>query len=98
MTTRPGGLTIAEASALGTAFASVDPIPGHEMGNARFLRDRYGIPFCETPMALRALLGELMADRARLADLRRASARLGRPDAARDCAHLILDLARGVTS
>jgi len=48
--TKPGGLTISEIIACGTPFIIIDPIPGHEEANARFLEEqRLGIVARDIP-------------------------------------------------
>ncbi|WP_025026621.1 MGDG synthase family glycosyltransferase [Caldalkalibacillus mannanilyticus] len=38
--TKPGGLTISETIACGTPFIMIDPIPGHEEANMRYLEEQ----------------------------------------------------------
>ncbi|WP_202078642.1 MGDG synthase family glycosyltransferase [Caldalkalibacillus salinus] len=43
--TKPGGLTVSEAIRCGTPIVTINPIPGHEEANERFLHEhRIGVP------------------------------------------------------
>lgn len=79
---KPGGLTCSEALALGTPLLLTRPVPGQEQGNAGFLAGAGAALRADDPAALRDAAAALLADPARLAALRHAAARLGRPHAA----------------
>lgn len=81
---KPGGLTTSEALAKGLAFVIVNPIPGQEERNADHLLEEGSAIRCNNLPALAWKLDRLLADPARLAAMRDASRRLGRPTAAAD--------------
>ena len=95
---RSGAITVAEISAAGIA-AVLFPLPwfvaDEQAANAAFLADRgAGIALKQletTPKDLAELLRGL--DRTRLAGMARAARALGKPDAARRCADLCMELA-----
>ncbi len=97
---RAGG-SIFEIAAYGKPAVLV-PYPyaaaDHQTANARFM-ERAGaavvIPDHElTGARLATEVGQLLADRGRLAAMARASAALAKPDAAKDIAHVVLAAAR----
>jgi 1,2-diacylglycerol 3-beta-galactosyltransferase len=91
--TKPGPGTIAEATCCGAPLLLTSHVPGQERGNAEFvMRAGAGRP----ARSMRRMLAEienLRADASRLAGMRAASARLGRPGAAADIARAIASLA-----
>jgi processive 1,2-diacylglycerol beta-glucosyltransferase len=80
--TKPGGLTTSEALACGLPMVVVNPIPGQETRNAVMLYERGAAISGENPYTLGARIADLLASPDRLAALRRAARRLGRPRAA----------------
>jgi processive 1,2-diacylglycerol beta-glucosyltransferase len=81
--TKPGGLTTAEALALGRPLFLVNPIPGQESANSDFLLERGAAAkvnrIADLPFRIEQLLGSTQ-----LKALARAARRLGRPQAADD--------------
>lgn len=80
--TKPGGLSTAEALAVGRPLILTRPIPGQEEGNIRVLRET-GVAFkARDPAALRRAVEDVFADPLRLERLTASAAALGRPWAA----------------
>jgi processive 1,2-diacylglycerol beta-glucosyltransferase len=68
----------------------VSPIPGQEERNADFLLEAGVALKAVDSAALVYKLGALLADRERLADMRRRMERLGRPHAARSVVDIVM--------
>jgi len=90
--TKPGGLTVSEALAVGKPLLVIHPIPGQEAANSDFLLERGAAVKVnrveDLPFRLRALLSP-----ARLRSLSRAARRLGRPGAAKAVCREVLERA-----
>ncbi|MDX6770939.1 MAG: glycosyltransferase [Elusimicrobiota bacterium] len=95
LVTKPGGLTVSEALACGLPMALVNPIPGQEERNADFLLENGAAVKASSPAALTGKVETLLSSPARLEEMRRRAARLGRPRAAVAVARQALELARG---
>lgn len=80
--TKPGGLTTAEALARGLPLVVVNPIPGQETRNATMLYEAGAAISGENPYTVGFRVGRLLESRERLAAMREAARRLGRPRAA----------------
>jgi processive 1,2-diacylglycerol beta-glucosyltransferase len=89
--TKPGGLTTSEAIACGAAMVVVNPIPGQESRNSDFLLENGAAIKINNVSTLPYKLGQLLADPARIAELKRNARRLGKPDAAFRIARFALD-------
>jgi len=92
LVTKAGGVTTAEALALGVPVVIFRAIPGQEEANANYLCDHGAAMSARTTDELRGLCDVLLAEEARRAAMRRSGRRLGRPDAAADVARLALQL------
>lgn len=79
--TKPGGLTVSEALALGRPLLIVNPIPGQEAANSDFLLERGAAVKAGRPEDLPGRVTALFAG-GRLAALARAARALGKPGAA----------------
>lgn len=90
--TKAGPGTIAEAACCGVPQVIVSHLPGQEKGNTEFVVGAGAGRRAPTIRRLCAVIEELRRDPAALAAMRAASARLGRPDAADQVAHLLADL------
>ncbi|MBI5629675.1 MAG: UDP-N-acetylglucosamine 2-epimerase [Elusimicrobia bacterium] len=86
---KPGGLTMAESLAVGLPVAIVDPIPGQEERNARYLLSQGGAIAAQSPRALTESLKRLFSNGS-LEALRARAKALGRPSAAREAAKILL--------
>lgn len=92
---KAGGLTTAEALARGLPLVIIRPIPGQEEDNTRFLVHAGAAVRVENSTEAARVVAEMLDDPRRLAAMRRAAARLARPEAARDAARLISELLAG---
>ncbi len=88
---KPGGLTTSETLARGAAMAVVNPIPGQESRNSDFLLENGAAIKINNLGTLAHKLTRLLGDKQRLAGLKAAAKRLGRPRAAFDVARRALD-------
>lgn len=79
---KPGGLTTSEALARGLPMVIVNPIPGQEERNSDHLLEEGAAIRCNNFPVLAWKLDRLLADPAKLQQMRAAAARLGRPRAA----------------
>jgi processive 1,2-diacylglycerol beta-glucosyltransferase len=80
---KPGGLTTSEAMACGLPMVVFAPIPGQEERNADHLLEKGAAIKCNELTTMPFKIDELLADPARLAAMRVAAGKLGRPHAAR---------------
>jgi len=88
LVTKPGGVTCAEALAIGLPMAVVSPIPGQEFRNASFLVEQQAaVQFDMSFLAPK--LADLMVDELRLSCMSRLAKRLARPLAARHLVDLL---------
>ena len=92
---KPGGLTISEALAKGLPLVMVNPIPGQESYNARYLLAQGAAVQATAPETVRQTVRDLLESPDRLAALRARISELARPTAAHDIAKLVLALAGG---
>jgi processive 1,2-diacylglycerol beta-glucosyltransferase len=81
--TKPGGLTTSEALALGLPLVVANAIPGQETRNATMLYEEGAAVSGENPLTVGHRVARLLAAPERLATMRQAALRLGRPAAAR---------------
>ena len=89
--TKPGGLTTAEALAVGLPMIIINPIPGQEAKNAEFLL-RHEVAVRARNTDEMALLTEaLLRNAGKRAQMRRNALQHGRPNAAFDVARLLLE-------
>lgn len=90
LVSKPGGLTMAEATAAGLPIVMVAPLPGQEVRNANFLVRAGAAAMARGSGELSGILFRLLADPLRLNALAEVSASIGRPDAARRIARMAL--------
>ena len=93
---KPGGLTISEALASGLGFVIVNPIPGQEERNSDHLLENGVAIKCNNLPTLTYKVDRLLADPARLADMRARSLAMGRPRSAFDVQGSLMRLAEPV--
>jgi processive 1,2-diacylglycerol beta-glucosyltransferase len=91
--TKPGGLTTAESLARGVPLLIVEPIPGQEVCNARYLLSREAAVQLSSPKAASRVVAELLSKPERLAQLRENASPLAYPDSALRVASLLIELA-----
>ncbi len=82
LVSKPGGLTTAEALAMGKPMVIVDPIPGQEQRNAEMLLEEGAAVRLFEAADASWKIGNLVRDPRRLASLSANAKRLGRPTAA----------------
>lgn len=87
--TKPGGLTVAEALAMGLPLVLRRPVPGQEEGNARLLLAE-GAAIQPSRVDLAGQVEELLGRADRRAEMALAARRLGRPEAAGAVAERLL--------
>jgi processive 1,2-diacylglycerol beta-glucosyltransferase len=80
--TKPGGLTVSEALAMGLPLVLANPIPGQETRNATMLYEEGAAISGENPLTIGPRVGRLLEAPPRLKAMRRAARRLGHPRAA----------------
>jgi processive 1,2-diacylglycerol beta-glucosyltransferase len=90
---KPGGLTTSEALAKRLPMVIVNPIPGQEAYNARFLLSQGAALQAGSPETARQTIRDLLENPDRLEALRRRAAELAHPDAAFDITRLLFELA-----
>ena len=83
---KAGGLTTSEALARSLPMALIEPIPGQEVRNADHLLEAGAAIRCNNLPAAAWKIAGLLDDTARLARMRDAARKLGRPSAASDIA------------
>jgi processive 1,2-diacylglycerol beta-glucosyltransferase len=89
---KPGGVTVAEAMAVGLPMVTYGAIPGQERANESFVVAAGAGRAARTIPEVRAIVTELLADPDQLARLARRAGVLGRPGAAHEAASSIIDL------
>lgn len=94
LVSKPGGLTMSEATAMGMPIIMISPLPGQEVRNAEFLSRAGAAILAEDTPALSARLGELVGDGAKRSSVAEASYQVGRSDAARRIATVALNMSR----
>ena len=92
--TKPGGLTTSETLARGAAMVIVNPTPGQEDRNSDFLLENGAAIKVNNLPTMAHKVGPLLADAARLAQLKANAKRLGKPRAAFDVVEKSLELLR----
>lgn len=94
---KPGGLSCAEAMAMGLPVFIIDPLPGQEERNAQFLVGAgAGVRVDERNLA--GQVKAYLADSGRLGIMTRAAAALGKPNAARNAVLIMEEAVAGVSS
>lgn len=93
LVSKPGGLTTSEALAKHVPLVIVNPIPGQEAYNARFLLSQGAAVQAGSPRTVRQTVRDLLDNPEQLDALRHRSAELAHPNAALDIASLLIQLA-----
>ncbi|HIE11655.1 MAG TPA: hypothetical protein EYP62_08575 [Kiritimatiellae bacterium] len=90
LVSKPGGLTSAEALAVGLPMVIVRPLPGQERGNARFLTAHGAAVQLRSERDAAPVISALLSNSTLLEMMREKARSLGRPTAARDIARAVL--------
>lgn len=93
MVGKAGGLSVSEAIAANLPMVIVRPTPGQEEGNTDYLTWHGAAIHLPDLEDLGPALNLLLSTPGRLTDMRRAAARIARPNAAREVVQTMLDLA-----
>src|ERR1700677_109430 len=88
---KPGGLTTSESLACGLPMVIISPIPGQEERNSDHLLEDGAAIKCNEMTTIPYKIDSLLDDPARLAAMRVAARKLGRPDAARTIARILIE-------
>jgi processive 1,2-diacylglycerol beta-glucosyltransferase len=89
---KPGGLTMSEALARGLPVVMIEPIPGQEERNARYLLRHGAAVRADSLEDLEEAVHLLLSQKTRLDRLRENARALARPQAAREAAREIVSL------
>jgi processive 1,2-diacylglycerol beta-glucosyltransferase len=87
---KPGGLTAAECMAAGLPMLIIEPLPGQEVRNCEHLLEEGAAMRCNELTTVAWKVERLLDEPGLLASMRQRAARLGRPDAARAIAEVVL--------
>ncbi len=90
--TKPGGLTTAEALTKGLPIVIVNPIPGQEAMNTRFLLKEGVAVKAGDPLEAAALIGDLWRNPDKLSSMRQAALKHAHPLSAERIARLVTDI------
>lgn len=92
--TKPGGITTAEALAKGIPMLIVNPLPGQEAMNTRYLLEEGVALKSESPEDAVTLLEELLYNKNKLAQMGIRAKNISKPDSAINIAKLVLELSK----
>ncbi len=93
LVSKPGGMTTSEALCKQLPLVMVNPIPGQESYNARFLLSQGAALQAETPAMVRQIVRDILDNPEQLAAMRLRAAQSAHPDASLDIAALLCSLA-----
>lgn len=91
--TKPGGITTAEALAKGLPMIIVNPLPGQEAMNTKFLLSEGVAVKAREPVDVEIILEELLYNKTKLRLMSDKAKSLSKPDSAVNIAKLMLELA-----
>lgn len=92
--TKPGGITTAEALTKGLPMLIINPLPGQEAMNTKFLLSEGVAIKTESPQDAVVLVEELLYNKDKLAVMKAKARSLAKSDSAVQIAQLVLELAR----
>lgn len=92
--TKPGGITTAEALAKGLPMLIVNPLPGQEAMNTKFLLEEGVAVKAESPDDVSVLLEEFLYNKNKLKSMSEKALSLSRPNSSVNIARLVLELAQ----
>ncbi len=90
--TKPGGITTAEALAKGLSMLIVNPLPGQEAMNTKYLLKEGVAVKAENPKDVAAILSELLYNKTKLSVMSEKAKSISKPDSAINIARLIQGL------
>jgi len=90
LVSKPGGMTSAEAMAMGLPMVIYDPIPGQEERNSDQLLEKGVAIKCNEISILGYKVGQLLGDPVRLGRMRDAAIQMGKPQAAETVVQTLL--------
>lgn len=90
LVSKPGGMTSAEAMAMGLPMVIYDPIPGQEERNSDQLLEKGVAIKCNEISILGYKVGQLLGNPVRLGRMRDAATQMGRPQAAETVVQTLL--------
>ncbi|MBI4598323.1 MAG: hypothetical protein HY737_08000 [Candidatus Omnitrophica bacterium] len=91
LVSKPGGLTTSEALTKRLPLVILDPIPGQEAYNARYLVSQGAAVWAGSYETVRQTVRDLLDEPEQMAAIRRRCAELAHPQAARDTAQLLME-------
>ena len=92
--TKPGGITTAEALARGLPMLIVNPIPGQEAMNTKFLLNEGVAVKAQNPSDVAIVLAELLYNKNKLKRMSDRARNLSKPDSSVNIARLMLEIAK----
>jgi len=92
--TKPGGITTAEALARGLPMLIVNPLPGQEAMNTKFLLNEGVAVRGQNPADVVVVLEELLYNKNKLKIMSDKAKSLSKPDSAGSIARLMLEIAK----
>lgn len=90
--TKPGGVTVSEALAMGLPMLILKPIPGQEDNNTLYLIKHGAAIKVNEPKKVKETIEEIFSDPGRLKQVSSAALNMSKPEASRDIARLLLSL------
>ena len=89
--TKPGGLTTTESLASGLPIVAINPIPGQEEENAKFLEKSGVAIWLKKQDDFDAVIADLLSDEQKLHQMRVNTKLLAKKNSTRDICNIILD-------
>ena len=90
--TKPGGITAAEALTKGVPMLIVNPLPGQEAMNTKYLLEKEVALKSENPEDAVTLLEELLYNKDKLRNMKEKTKAISKPDSSVNIARLVLEL------
>ena len=90
--TKPGGITVSEALAKSLPILIINPIPGQEAKNTKFLVKSGAAVKAENQIELSVLLENLFSMPSKLKAMAEAARKISKPNSAADIAEMIINL------
>ncbi|HBW46638.1 TPA: hypothetical protein DEF17_01740 [bacterium] len=94
LVSKPGGLTMAEATTMGIPIVMISPLPGQEVRNADFLERCGAAVMAGTSEELRSTIANILRDSIKRQNLVDAAKAVGRPSAAMQIARIAMSLSK----